>query len=89
MIVNEESRMYLKNRVRAILADRLGIDEADVREASLLGDDLGLDSFDALRMIFEVEDEFGIKVPPADLADVKTVEDVIDYLSVRISGHMG
>jgi acyl carrier protein len=87
MIVNEESRIHLKSRVQAILADRLGIDEDDIRETSLLGDDLGLDSFDALRMIFEVEDEFGIKVPPAELADVKTVKDVIDYLSGRINGH--
>ena len=81
-----KDRKFIEEKVREILGERLGFDSAEIRADSHLKDDLGIDSFDALRVIFEVEDAFAINVPPAEVLGIRTVSDVVDYISRRLSG---
>ena len=63
-----------------ILADRLGLNAADITAESKLVDDLGADSLDVLQMLMLIEDTKGITIPDEDLADFRTVGDVASYL---------
>lgn len=77
-------KAHIEGKIKRILSDKLGLEDVEIGGASLLMDELGLDSFDALRIIFEVEDEFDIKVPPAEVIGIRTVEDVVDYIDSRL-----
>ncbi|MBI5122864.1 acyl carrier protein, partial [Candidatus Roizmanbacteria bacterium] len=57
----------------------------NIKRTSLLKDELGIDSFDSLRVIFEVEDEFNIKVPPDETLNIKTVNDIVNYIGERLN----
>ncbi len=75
----------LEGKIRRILSDNLDVDVDSINGSSHLQDDLGMDSFDALRLIFEVEGEFDIKVPPTGLPPIKTVAHIVDFLLKRIA----
>ncbi len=68
-----------------ILFDRLGLETDGIENSMSLKDDLGIDSFDSLRIIFEVEDEFGIKVPPAEVKSIETIGDIVTYIMKRMT----
>ena len=68
------------SRVSHILARYLSIPAEDVREDSRLEEDLGLDSLGALEVIFEIEEEFKIKVPDERLDAFPTVRAVCDRI---------
>lgn len=72
-------------KIEHIMTERLGFTADEVRMTALLKDDLGIDSFDSLRIIFELEDEFNIKVPPDEIAWIKTVEDIVEYILKRLN----
>jgi len=72
-------------QVKQILAEQLDLDAEEIKETALLTDDLGIDSFGSIEIVYHLEDRFGIEIPDSDLANVKTVEDVINYIVSRIS----
>ena len=51
------------DRVKAIIVDKLGVDEGQVTETASFTTDLGADSLDTVDLIMEFEKEFGIKIP--------------------------
>ncbi len=55
-----------------------------VPEASLV-DDLGADSLDTVELVIAFETSFGIEIPEADVDRIRTVQDAIDYVEVRIA----
>ncbi len=68
------------NRVKKIIVDKLGIDEADVtNEASFTGD-LGADSLDTVELMMEFEKEFNIAIPDDQAENITTVGQAIAYL---------
>lgn len=75
----------IEDKVRHILTDRLGIDVGNIKTSSLLKDDLNIDSFNSLRVIFEVEDIFDISVPPTEVTDIKTISDIVNYIHKRLT----
>lgn len=68
-------------KVRAIIADQLGIDNVDeiTLETSLM-EDLEADSLDAVEIIMSLEDEFDIEIPDEDAENFKTVGDLCKYI---------
>ncbi len=78
-------RSFIEEKIKEILSAKLGLDNRDIKSTSLLMNDFGLDSFDALRIIFEVEDVFNIKVPPTEVLDIRTVNDIVSYIQGRLS----
>lgn len=67
-------------KVKAILADQLDIDEDDITMDSLILDDLGADSLDVADIAMSLEDEFDVEVSDEALAKIKTVGDIVRHL---------
>jgi len=65
------------------LADKLNLDTAKVNLHSDLTNDLGMDSFGSIEIMFELEEAFKIKIPDADISKAKTVKDIVDYISAQ------
>ena len=70
----------IESKVVAIIVDKLGVDEADVKPEASFTNDLGADSLDTVELIMEFEKEFGVNIPD-DLAEkIATVGDAISYI---------
>ena len=68
-------------RVHTIIGEQLEVNTDElVPEANLL-DDLGADSLDVVELAMALEDEFGLQVPDEDLENIRTVQDIVDYIS--------
>ena len=68
------------DRVKAIIVDKLGVDEGQVTETASFTTDLGADSLDTVDLIMEFEKEFGIKIPDEEAEKSQTVGDAIAYI---------
>ncbi|MDE6826214.1 MAG: acyl carrier protein [Paramuribaculum sp.] len=70
----------IESRVKAIIVDKLGVDENEVTETAGFTTDLGADSLDTVELIMEFEKEFGITIPDEKAEGIKTVGDAIAYV---------
>ena len=64
-------------KVKAIIVDKLGVDEADVVETASFTNDLGADSLDTVELIMEFEKEFGVSIHAEEAHKITTVGDAI------------
>ena len=71
------------SRVMALLTQSLGMPTEMVTPTAELGEDLGVDSVDAVEFALALEREFNMSLPDAIFADVRTVQDVIDLVRER------
>jgi len=71
-------------RVEAVVRDVLGLESAAVPATSRLREDLGADSVDAVMLVMALEREFHGKIADEQAARLSTVEEVVDYVSLRI-----
>ena len=67
-------------KVKAIIVDKLGVDEADVVETASFTNDLGADSLDTVELIMEFEKEFGVSIPDEEAQKNSTVGDAIAHV---------
>ncbi len=74
------SREEIYERVKEVLSDNLGIDEAEVTEEASFAEDLDADSLDLVELIMELEDQFGIKISDDDAQKILTVAQAVDYV---------
>ncbi len=70
----------IASRVKAIIVDKLGVDENQVTETAAFTTDLGADSLDTVELIMEFEKEFGITIPDDKAETISTVGDAINYI---------
>ena len=76
--------MYeIAERVTAIIVDKLGVNEAEVKPEASFTTDLGADSLDTVELIMEFEKEFGITSPDEKAETIQTVGDAIAYLEAN------
>ena len=68
------------SKVKAIIVDKLGVDENEVTPTASFTNDLGADSLDTVELIMEFEKEFGITIPDEDAEKINTVGDAIAYI---------
>ena len=71
----------IESKVKAIIVDKLGVDEADVKPEASFTNDLGADSLDTVELIMEFEKEFGVNIP--DDQKIGTVGDAISYIEAN------
>lgn len=69
------------DKLKAIIADKLGINEDDITMESTFVDDLGADSLDIVELIMSLEEELEMEIPDEDAERFKTVGDVVEYIS--------
>lgn len=69
-----------EQRIKAIIVEKLGVDEADITRDASFTNDLGADSLDTVELIMELEKEFDMTIPDEDAEQIATVGDAIDYV---------
>ena len=67
-------------KVKTIVVEKLGVDEAKVVESAKFINDLGADSLDVVEFVMEVEKEFNITIPDEEAAKLTTVGDAVKYI---------
>jgi acyl carrier protein len=76
----------IAERVKKIVVEHLGVDEAKVSESASFIDDLGADSLDTVELVMAFEEEFGVEIPDDAAEKILTVKDAIDYLKEHSAG---
>jgi acyl carrier protein len=76
----------LDEKVKKIIVDQLGVDEAEVTPEAKFIDDLGADSLDTVELVMALEEEFGIEIPDEDAEKIATVRDAINYIQEHKKG---
>jgi acyl carrier protein len=71
----------IEQRVKKIVAEQLGANEADVKNESSFVDDLGADSLDTVELVMALEEEFECEIPDEEAEKITTVNQAIDYIN--------
>lgn len=74
----------IASRVKAIIVDKLGVDENEVNESASFTNDLGADSLDTVELIMEFEKEFNIAIPDDQAETIVTVGDAVKYIGDNV-----
>ena len=72
-----------EQRIRAIIVEKLGVDENDITREASFTNDLGADSLDTVELIMEFEKEFDLTIPDEDAEKIGTVGDAVDYVDAK------
>jgi acyl carrier protein len=70
-------------RVKAIIVDKLGVEETEVTPEASFTNDLGADSLDTVELIMEFEKEFGLSIPDDQAEKISTVGDAINFIEAK------
>ena len=70
----------IENKVKAIIVDKLGVDESEVKPEASFTNDLGADSLDTVELIMEFEKEFNISIPDDQAEKISSVGDAVAYV---------
>ena len=70
-------------RVKAIIVDKLSVEETEVTNEASFTNDLGADSLDTVELIMEFEKEFGISIPDNQAEKITTVGDAVAYIEAN------
>jgi len=70
----------IKSKVKAIIADKLGVEESQITENATFSADLNADSLDIVELIMEFESQFGISIPDEETQKISTVGDAITFI---------
>ncbi|TEB05515.1 Acyl carrier protein [Pelotomaculum schinkii] len=72
--------MAIIDKVKAIIIEQLGVEEAEVKMESSFVDDLGADSLDIVELVMALEEEFDLEIPDEDAEKIRTVGDSVKYI---------
>ena len=67
-------------RVKKIVAEQLGGNEADIKNESSFVDDLGADSIDTVELVMALEEQFECEIPDDQAEKITTVQQAVDYI---------
>jgi acyl carrier protein len=81
----EKGMASLAEKVKSIIVDQLGVNEAEVTETASFVDDLGADSLDTIELVMAFEEAFQIEIPDEDAEKIRTVKNAIDYIESHVS----
>ena len=71
----------IEQRVKKIVAEQLGVSEAEVKNESSFVNDLGADSLDTVELVMALEEEFECEIPDEDAEKITTVQQAVDYVN--------
>ena len=70
----------IQQKVIAIVAQKFSADASKINGATRLAEDLGVDSFGAVELMFELEEAFNLKIEDSEIARVRTIDDIVVHL---------
>lgn len=70
-------------KIKAMVVNNLGVDEAQVTMTASFKDDLGADSLDLFELVMALEEEFSVEIPTEDLEKMTNIEDVMKYIESK------
>jgi acyl carrier protein len=76
----EASVSEIEAKVKKIIVEQLGVEEAEVTSEAKFIEDLGADSLDTVELVMALEEEFGIEIPDEDAEKIVTVKNATDYI---------
>ncbi|MDH3288962.1 MAG: acyl carrier protein [Betaproteobacteria bacterium] len=76
----------IEQRVKKIVAEQLGVNEADVKNESSFVNDLGADSLDTVELVMALEEEFETEIPDEEAEKIGTVQQAVDYIRAHSKG---
>jgi acyl carrier protein len=76
----------IQEKIKQIIVDELGVDEAEVTENARFIEDLGADSLDLVELVMRFEEEFGIEIPDEDAEKIQSVRDAYAYVEQHKQG---
>jgi acyl carrier protein len=75
--------MSVRDKVKQIIMEQLGVEEEQVEDTASIVDDLGADSLDIVELVMAFEEAFDIEIPDGDAEKIATVKDAIDYIEAK------
>jgi acyl carrier protein len=75
-----EKLKEITEKVKQIISEQLGVEEAEVTPTASFVDDLGADSLDTVELVMALEENFDIEIPDDAAEKIRTVQDAIDYI---------
>ena len=81
--LNQKIISDVASRVKAIIVDKLSVEESEVTNEASFTNDLGADSLDTVELIMEFEKEFGLSIPDDQAEKISTVGDAIAYIEAN------
>ncbi|MDC7718342.1 MULTISPECIES: acyl carrier protein [Vogesella] len=75
----------IEARVKKIVAEQLGVNEAEVKIDSSFVDDLGADSLDTVELVMALEEEFECEIPDEEAEKITTVKQAVDYVTAHLN----
>jgi acyl carrier protein len=75
----------LREQIRGLVSEQLGVDAAELTSESNILEDLGADSLDVVELVMAIEEAFDIEVPDEDAETMRTLGDVERYVSARVA----
>ncbi|MBM3358381.1 MAG: acyl carrier protein [Betaproteobacteria bacterium] len=73
----------IEQRVKKIVAEQLGVNEADVKNESSFVNDLGADSLDTVELVMALEEEFETEIPDEEAEKITTVQQAVEYIKAH------
>ena len=73
----------IEEKVIDIIVDKLGVERSEVTLEAVFVDDLGADSLDLVELIMAMEEEFGMEIADEEAEKLRTVQDVISFVTTR------
>jgi len=70
----------IENKVKSIVAEQLGVDQAEISRETSFVNDLNADSLDTVELVMEFEDEFDMSIPDEEAEKIQTIGQAIDYI---------
>ena len=80
LIIKKIKMSDVTTKVKAIIVDKLGVDDSEVTPTASFTDDLGADSLDTVELIMEFEKEFDIQIPDDQAELIATVGDAVSFI---------
>ncbi len=74
----------IEQRVKKIVAEQLGANEADVKLESSFVNDLGADSLDTVELVMALEEEFECEIPDEEAEKITSVQQAVDYVNAHL-----
>ncbi|MBP5369071.1 MAG: acyl carrier protein [Bacteroidales bacterium] len=75
----------IKNKVKEIVVNQLGVDEAEVTDAASFTNDLGADMLDSVELLMQIELAFNLSIPDDVWERLATVGEVVDYIERQLA----